>query len=100
MHAFEVGYKFESHTFSNQVAAFYYDYKNLQVSEFLGAAQAYIVNAASSKIYGLEDEFHWQVVEHVEVNAGASWTHARYETFGTTVNGTLVWSADLRELSG
>jgi iron complex outermembrane recepter protein len=89
VHAFEVGYKFESHTFSNQAAAFYYDYKNLQVSEFLGAAQAYIVNAASSKIYGLEDEFHWQVVEHVEVNAGASWTHARYESFGTTVNGTL-----------
>jgi iron complex outermembrane recepter protein len=89
VHAFEVGYKLESHTFSNQVAAFYYDYKNLQVSEFLGAAQAYIVNAASSKIYGLEDELHWQVVEHVEVNGGASWTHARYETFGTTVNGVL-----------
>jgi iron complex outermembrane recepter protein len=90
INAFEVGYKFDSRTFSNQIAAFYYDYKNLQVSEFLGAAQAFIVNAAKSKIYGLEDEFHWAVTEHVDVNAGASWTHARYETFGTTVNGTVV----------
>jgi iron complex outermembrane recepter protein len=90
VHAFEVGYKFDSRTFSNQVAAFYYNYKNLQVSEFLGAAQAFIVNAASSKIYGLEDEFHWTVNEHVDVNGGVSWTHARYETFGTTVNGTVV----------
>jgi iron complex outermembrane recepter protein len=90
VHAFEVGYKFDSRTFSNSVAAFYYNYKNLQVSEFLGAAQAYIVNAASSKIYGLEDEFHWNINEHVDVNGGVAWTHARYETFGTTVNGTVV----------
>jgi iron complex outermembrane receptor protein len=90
VHAFEVGYKFDSHVFSNQVAAFYYDYKNLQVSEFLGAAQAYIVNAASSHIYGLEDEVHWVPMEHVEVNGGVAYTHARYQTFGTTVNGITV----------
>jgi iron complex outermembrane recepter protein len=90
VNAYEVGFKFDNHRFANQAAAFYYDYKNLQVSEFLGAAQAFIVNAAQSRIYGLEDDMHFEVDDHVQVNAGASWTHARYLTFGTTVNGTVI----------
>lgn len=90
VNAFEVGYKFDNHTFSMQAAAFYYDYKNLQVSEFLGAAEAFIINAAQSQIYGLEDEIHYDLSDHVEVNAGASWTHARYKTFGTVVDGAVV----------
>lgn len=88
--AFEVGYKFESPGFSSQTAAFYYDYKNLQVSEFLGTAQAFIVNAAKSEIYGLEQELHFDLTDNIEINAGASWTHARYTTFGTVVNGVPV----------
>jgi iron complex outermembrane receptor protein len=88
--AFEVGYKFEGRRFSSQTAAFYYDYTNLQVSEFLGNAQAFIVNAAKSEIFGLEEELHFEVNDKVEVNAGASWTHARYTRFGTTVNGAVV----------
>jgi iron complex outermembrane receptor protein len=90
VNAFEVGYKFERHGFSTQASAFYYDYKNLQVSEFLGAAQASIINAAQSRIYGLEDELHFDLDEHIQLNAGASWTHARYVTFGTVVNGVVV----------
>ena len=88
--AFEVGYKLDMHGFSNQAAAFYYDYKNLQVSEFFGAAEAFIVNAAQSRIYGLEDQLRFELDEHVQLNAGASWTHARYQTFGTVVDGTVV----------
>jgi iron complex outermembrane receptor protein len=90
VNAFEVGYKFDTRGFSNEAAFFYYDYKNLQVSEFLGNALASIINAAQSKIYGLEDELHYDVNDHFLVNAGASWTHARYKTFGTTVNGTVI----------
>ena len=90
VHAFEVGYKFDNHRLSMEAAAFYYNYKDLQVSEFLGAAEAFIVNAAQSRIYGLEDDIHFNVNEHVLVNAGVSWTHARYLTFGTVVNGTVI----------
>lgn len=90
VNAFEVGYKLESHGFSSQTAAFYYDYKNLQVSEFLGNAQAFIVNAAKSRIYGLEEELHYEVNDHVQMNVGASWTHARYTQFSTVVNGNVV----------
>ena len=86
VHAYEVGYKFDNHRIANEVSAFLYNYKDLQVSEFLAAAQAYIVNAAQSRIYGLEDDIHFDLNEHFQVNAGASWTHARYLQFGGSLN--------------
>jgi iron complex outermembrane recepter protein len=90
VNAYEVGYKVETHRFSNDAAAYYYDYKNLQVSEYLGAAQAYIVNAARSRIYGLEDSLHFNFDEHLQLFAGVSWTHARYVSFGTSIGGAVV----------
>jgi iron complex outermembrane receptor protein len=89
VYAYEVGYKFETEGFSTEIAAFDYQYKNLQVSEFLGSALAYIVNAAESRIYGVEDEFHYNFENHLQVNGGVSWTHARYTTFGASANGVL-----------
>jgi iron complex outermembrane receptor protein len=90
VNAYEVGYKFDNRDMSLEAAAFYYDYKNLQVSEFLGAAQASIINAAKSKIYGIDVAYHYNMGEHLQFNVGGAWTHARYDTFGTTVNGTVV----------
>jgi len=86
VHAYEVGYKFDNHTISNSLAAFLYNYKNLQVSEFLAQAEAYIVNAAQSRIYGLDDDFHYNLNEHFQVVAGFAWTHARYLQFGGSTN--------------
>ncbi|MEO6248226.1 MAG: TonB-dependent receptor [Sphingomicrobium sp.] len=80
INAFEVGYKFDNRAFSVDLASFYYDYKNLQVSSFQnGAAQ--IRNAASSEIYGLEGQFHYRVSSAFKVNGGATYTHARYKSF-------------------
>ncbi len=90
VYAYEVGYKFETPNFSNEVAAYDYQYKNLQVSEFLGNAEAYIINAAQSRIYGLEDQFHFNFREHFQVNGGVAYTHARYSTFGGPVLGQIV----------
>ena len=90
VHAYEVGYKFDDHRIANEVAAFLYNYKNLQVSEFLTGAQAYIINAAQSRIYGLEDDFHFNLNEYFQVNAGFAWTHARYQQFGSVgANGAV-----------
>jgi iron complex outermembrane receptor protein len=78
--AFEAGYKFDNRTFSVDLAGYYYDYKNLQVSSFQdGAAQ--IRNAASSEIYGLEAQGRYRVNRDVNVFGGAAWTHARYKSF-------------------
>jgi iron complex outermembrane receptor protein len=78
--AYEVGYKYAGHAFSFDAAGYYYDYKNLQVSSFQdGAAQ--IRNAASSRIYGVEGQARYRLSSALTINAGATWTHARYRKF-------------------
>jgi iron complex outermembrane receptor protein len=100
INAFEVGYKFDNRVLSVDLAGYYYDYKNLQVSSFQnGAAQ--IRNAASSEIYGLEAQFRYRVSDAFSVYGGAAWTHARYKSFKnapfytycdpTAAAGTALW---------
>src|SRR5262249_55892691 len=78
--AYEIGYKFDNRTFGIDLAAFDYDYQDLQVSSFQNAA-AQIRNAASSKIYGVEAQGHYHVTQAFNLNAGIAWNHARYESF-------------------
>jgi len=78
--AFEVGYKYDGQGLSLEVSGFYYDYKNLQVSIFrTGTAE--IINAAKSKIYGLDGQLRYRFSRAFDVNFGAAWTHARYTDF-------------------
>ena len=80
INAFEAGYKFDNRTVALELAGFYYDYKNLQVSSYQsGAAQ--IRNAASSEVYGLEAQARIRVTPDLTVSGGAAWTHARYKSF-------------------
>jgi iron complex outermembrane receptor protein len=80
--AFEIGYKYDDRALAVELAGYYYDYKNLQVSLYKGAnATAQVVNAADSTIYGIEGQVRYRVSDSFEVNAGASWTHARYKNF-------------------
>jgi iron complex outermembrane receptor protein len=80
INAYEVGYKFDNRTVAVDLATFYYDYKNLQVSSYQsGAAQ--IRNAASSEIYGAEAQVRYQVSSDFNVYGGLAWTHARYKSF-------------------
>lgn len=78
--AFEVGYKYDDRALSLELSAFYYNYKNLQISYFL-SSQASIVNAAKSRIYGLDGQIRYRVSDSFEISAGAAWTHARYVEF-------------------
>jgi iron complex outermembrane recepter protein len=78
--AFEIGYKYDNRGLSVEVSGFYYDYQNLQISQYR-AGTALITNAAASEIYGLDGQFRYEVSEHFQVNAGAAWTHARYKDF-------------------
>ncbi len=78
--AYEVGYKFDSRTISLDVSGFYYDYKDLQVS-LLFNGRGQIINAASSKIYGIEAQMRFNVSDHFQLNAGGAWVHARYTDF-------------------
>jgi iron complex outermembrane receptor protein len=78
--AFEIGYKYDDRALSLELSAFYYNYKNLQVSYFL-SSQASIVNAAKSRIYGLDGQIRYRFGDSFELSAGAAWTHARYVEF-------------------
>ncbi|MDB5970391.1 MAG: TonB-dependent receptor [Hydrocarboniphaga sp.] len=78
--AFELGYKYETRTWAADLAGFLYDYKDLQVSSFQNGA-ANITNAASARIYGLEGQVRYSLNRNLNVNAGGTWTHARYRSF-------------------
>jgi len=80
INAFEVGYKLAANGLSLDLAGYYYDYKNLQVSSFQ-AGTAQIRNAASSEIYGLEAQFSYRFSQAFSINGGGAWTHARYKSF-------------------
>lgn len=82
--AFEVGYKYDDRRLSAAISAFYYDYNDLQVSLYVnrgGAPSAAIINAAKSRIYGVEGQLSYKFDDHFSLNAGAGWTHARYRDF-------------------
>ncbi|MCB2079010.1 MAG: TonB-dependent receptor, partial [Novosphingobium sp.] len=81
--AFEVGVKSAGSRLRFEAAAFYYDYKNLQVSftttdPASGATIVTLQNAPSAEIYGVEANFDYEVVENLNIRAGATWLHARY----------------------
>jgi iron complex outermembrane receptor protein len=78
--AFEVGAKYSAFGLSAELAAFYYDYKNLQVSLYR-AGTAEVVNAAQSEIYGLDGQLQYRVNDNLDIQLGAAWTHARYKEF-------------------
>ena len=80
INAFELGYKYSDRVVTVDLSAFYYDYKNLQVSAYL-AGRANILNAANSEIYGLDSQVSFRVNDNFSLNAGAAWTHARYKQF-------------------
>ena len=61
-------------------AAFYTDYKDLQVSALVGAAFQ-IRNAAAAKIKGFEVEVTAKPVRELELNFGAGYTDATYDDF-------------------
>lgn len=83
--AYEVGFKSRSFkTLSFDAAAYYYDYKNLQVPALLtidNAITQVLTNAATAKIYGAEFDTVWQATNALKFSAGFEYLHARYSSF-------------------
>ncbi len=81
INAYEIGIKTSSPRFRAELAGFYYDYKNLQVSAVAFVNSATVVtlqNAPKAKIYGIDGSFDFDVTDNFKVRAGATWLHARY----------------------
>jgi iron complex outermembrane receptor protein len=84
INAYEVGYKYASHGLSASASGFYYDWKNIQVSNLIevgGSPENDITNAADSHIYGAELQAAYDITQSFEANWGAAFTHARYVRF-------------------
>jgi iron complex outermembrane receptor protein len=75
------------------LAGFYYNYHDLQVSSsvFVGGLTVVSLQAVpKARIYGIDANFDYEVVDNVTFRAGATWLHARYGDgavfVGTSVN--------------
>jgi len=87
--AYEAGLKTEpARNIRFNLAGFYYDYTNMQVSVRGANGITTLQNAASSEIYGGEAELAWIVTPRLSINATAAYTHARYNDFP----GAIVFS--------
>ncbi|MET0589287.1 MAG: TonB-dependent receptor, partial [Novosphingobium sp.] len=79
--AFEVGLKSARGRLNFEASAFYYDYKNIQVSavRFDGVSTiTTLQNAPSAEIYGAEASFDFEVIDNLIIRGGATYLHARY----------------------
>ena len=78
--AYEVGYKFSGSRLKVETSAYYYDYRNLQVSAFTGFAQV-DTNAAKSTIYGADAHATFEVTREWLLDIGGAYTHAVYDNY-------------------
>jgi iron complex outermembrane receptor protein len=80
--AYEIGLKTQSreHRLTANFAAFYYDYKDLQVTKTIPPTTTLVQNA-DAKVYGAEAEIHWQATDQLSFDASGTLTHARFDGF-------------------
>ncbi|HMP55880.1 MAG TPA: TonB-dependent receptor, partial [Novosphingobium sp.] len=81
--AYEVGFKTVGRNYRFELAGFYYDYQDLQVSftSQVGnppVALVILQNAPKARIKGLEASFDYQPVENLNLRSGLTYLHARY----------------------
>ncbi len=81
--AFEVGLKKNWSHLQTNVAAYYYDYRNLQApltvannSGALSATQSRFINVPKAENYGVEFESIWSPIDHLRIIANYSYIHA------------------------
>ncbi|MFA7441365.1 MAG: TonB-dependent receptor [Sphingomonadaceae bacterium] len=82
--AFEIGYKTARAGIRLDLSAYYYDYKDLQVTAFLSPGSI-VRNAASAEIYGAEAQLAADLTDQLSVSLGGAYTHAEYKNFDTAV---------------
>lgn len=78
--AYEVGYKTQMGQWNANLAAFYYDYSELQVNRFVGASSV-LVNAADATIFGLDAQFSYMLSSSLHMDLGLAYTKSEYDEF-------------------
>ncbi len=80
--AIEIGWKLElfERSLTLNLAAFHYDYRDLQVTQITPGA-VLTENAASATIRGFEVESQWSPNANFRIQASAAWTDGRYDEY-------------------
>jgi len=86
LRSYEIGYKGDlSSQFRANLAAYYYDYKDVQVIGQgvlpSGALFTFLQNAAQEKIYGADADLTFAPSRSVTMGLAIAWLHARYKNF-------------------
>jgi iron complex outermembrane receptor protein len=95
LNAYEIGVKSElaDGTVRLNADVFYYDFKDQQAfilaSGSGGAPFQQLSNAAASTLYGAEAELVWKPVEALLLQAGAGYTHSKFDEFNSPLGGDL-----------
>ncbi len=76
----ELGYKYGGPRNRFEAAIYYYDYKNLQVANYVNGSAIY-QNAAAAKIYGADVSSTSLLTDDLTLNIGVAYTHARYSDY-------------------
>ncbi len=91
--AFEIGLKKNWPTFQTNVAAFFYDYKNLQApltvantSGALAVSESRFINVPKAENYGIEFEGVWAPIDNLRIIASYSYLHTEIKKLSGVVD--------------
>lgn len=106
--AYEIGLKSEllERRVRLNLAAFYYDYRDLQVTIVPGGGTQIFTNAAAARNYGLDGNLDFAVTDYLTLSLGVSLLDAKYTDYrnvrGYTIAGAAIPIANAkgRELQG
>ncbi|WP_174279050.1 TonB-dependent receptor, partial [Sphingomonas bacterium] len=88
--AYEAGLKTEllDRRLRLNAGGFYYDYDNLQVTQFVGVTQT-VANGAKARLYGLDVDFNARATTELSLSGGLELLHARFVSYPGAV-GSIV----------
>ncbi|QGZ93802.1 TonB-dependent receptor [Terricaulis silvestris] len=81
--AYEVGLKneFFNDTVRLNMAAFFYDYADIQIFNITGGGAVLTQNAAAAELYGFDADLDWLVNDRLTLSAGLGLLHSEYTSF-------------------
>lgn len=80
--SYELGWKTQFDNLRFNGAAFYYDYKDIQIGRSSpGTGSIIVQNAASAEVYGLESELVYAATDRLELAASGAYVHSEFTRF-------------------
>jgi len=80
--AYEVGFKMAQGPLRLNLAGFFYDYRDIQITSYSTIGAAVTVNAGRAHIYGLDGDLTYDVTRNLSFSLAGTLVDARYIDFG------------------